>query len=1002
MDGGRLDRRRESALAPPPASGQTLPAAPAAPVAASPTSARGLDWFTFFLADIQTGFGPFVAIYLTAHEWAQFDIGLVLTAGGLVALAGQMPAGALVDAVRSARLVGALAVGAGWLLRSGESEGSGVPTSGASARGSGRTATAAGADEGATRARLDESVASTSSGLPPCEPGPPDGLLVRAVAADGGPVAGAQIYVVPESNANSRALFEDLLPFLEEPRRLSTAHARGYLADSKGEVHVVRPAFDAFLLGFAGDLRGAARLLEPARAELELRFERASDLGVLVVDASEAPVRDARVAFASRSVPDPALDPRNDYRPPLNQHHEGVTTDERGLARLIGTDIARVRHVQIERFGKFAFCVAVPYLGAENHRGAKTQFGATDVGDAGELASLRGPVRVRLEEPFGGIEVRLVDRGLALDGEVIVDSYVGATYAAELTDGERVQRRPLEKGVARFFPVALGQHFDVSARLSGGGTLKKTVDGPRAAGDVVRVDLDPQRDRRIVRGRLVGLPAPHGPIPRMTGELVQAPPLPETSKKVPSVRVAAPLPLLVPVETDAHDDGSFEIDVTSISSRRFLSLQLRAFDREHLQGFVANASLPDELVDPVTDLGDVAVVAIPVLGWGRVIDDLRRPLAGVTVTLSNADAQWGRWIGTRTTSEGDGSFALVGTVSQPDVKLYFVPPPGFASAVEELPRDDRELEVVLPRTGRIAGSVMADFTITLVAAARAPSPGASSLSPPIGAREFSKLRDGNGTAVAWPFTFELRPGRYDLLVTTTPERPRMGVVAWIDDLEVRPTEVTTDARLSPLVVGRGQKTWRIHLARSDGAPPPPAWVRVSPVDAPTEPWRTELVAAGEASFESALESAWIDVDAVSFRRVHQLYPRGDVSIVLEPLEQRDVEIALDAGDAPHCYDLHWIVAADSSRPQPGFLRDNYSTTVVPGGTSRLSLDEGERWKLRLFAQIDAGGAPRRVELTRCMQEVSTRGDASETPARLSFTVHADEVDALWQELSKSE
>ena len=73
-------------------------------------SERGLDWFTFFLADIQTGFGPFVAIYLTAHEWAQLDIGLVLTAGGLVALAGQMPGGALVDAVRSARLVGGIAV----------------------------------------------------------------------------------------------------------------------------------------------------------------------------------------------------------------------------------------------------------------------------------------------------------------------------------------------------------------------------------------------------------------------------------------------------------------------------------------------------------------------------------------------------------------------------------------------------------------------------------------------------------------------------------------------------------------------------------------------------------------------------------------------------------------------------------------------------------------------------------------------------------------------------
>jgi MFS family permease len=73
-------------------------------------SHRSLDWFSFFLADIQAGFGPFVAIYLTAHSWTQVDIGLVLTASGLVALAGQMPAGALVDAVRSARLVAGAAL----------------------------------------------------------------------------------------------------------------------------------------------------------------------------------------------------------------------------------------------------------------------------------------------------------------------------------------------------------------------------------------------------------------------------------------------------------------------------------------------------------------------------------------------------------------------------------------------------------------------------------------------------------------------------------------------------------------------------------------------------------------------------------------------------------------------------------------------------------------------------------------------------------------------------
>jgi predicted MFS family arabinose efflux permease len=64
----------------------------------------------FFVADVQTGFGPFVAVYLTAQKWTQIDIGIVLSVAGLVALAGQMPGGALVDAARSERLVGGLAV----------------------------------------------------------------------------------------------------------------------------------------------------------------------------------------------------------------------------------------------------------------------------------------------------------------------------------------------------------------------------------------------------------------------------------------------------------------------------------------------------------------------------------------------------------------------------------------------------------------------------------------------------------------------------------------------------------------------------------------------------------------------------------------------------------------------------------------------------------------------------------------------------------------------------
>jgi MFS family permease len=71
---------------------------------------RGLDWFVFFVADVQTGFGPFVSVYLTVQHWTQFDIGLVLSAAGVVSLLGQMPGGALVDAARSERFVAGLAV----------------------------------------------------------------------------------------------------------------------------------------------------------------------------------------------------------------------------------------------------------------------------------------------------------------------------------------------------------------------------------------------------------------------------------------------------------------------------------------------------------------------------------------------------------------------------------------------------------------------------------------------------------------------------------------------------------------------------------------------------------------------------------------------------------------------------------------------------------------------------------------------------------------------------
>ena len=71
---------------------------------------HGLNWLFFFVADLQAGFGPFVAVYLTTHSWTQAELGLALGAGSASAMLAQVPAGMLVDALRSKAVAGAAAL----------------------------------------------------------------------------------------------------------------------------------------------------------------------------------------------------------------------------------------------------------------------------------------------------------------------------------------------------------------------------------------------------------------------------------------------------------------------------------------------------------------------------------------------------------------------------------------------------------------------------------------------------------------------------------------------------------------------------------------------------------------------------------------------------------------------------------------------------------------------------------------------------------------------------
>ncbi|MBV8934507.1 MAG: MFS transporter, partial [Alphaproteobacteria bacterium] len=76
-----------------------------APEPLSPQSQCGLDWLNFFMADVQTGFGSFVSFYLADQGWSEENVGFVLSAGGLSGVVGQIPGGALVDAMRRKRLL---------------------------------------------------------------------------------------------------------------------------------------------------------------------------------------------------------------------------------------------------------------------------------------------------------------------------------------------------------------------------------------------------------------------------------------------------------------------------------------------------------------------------------------------------------------------------------------------------------------------------------------------------------------------------------------------------------------------------------------------------------------------------------------------------------------------------------------------------------------------------------------------------------------------------------
>jgi len=70
----------------------------------SKKSLRGLDFLNLFLADVQTGVGPYLSAYLAASQhWKPAEIGIALSASAIATVITQTPAGALVDRLNQKR-----------------------------------------------------------------------------------------------------------------------------------------------------------------------------------------------------------------------------------------------------------------------------------------------------------------------------------------------------------------------------------------------------------------------------------------------------------------------------------------------------------------------------------------------------------------------------------------------------------------------------------------------------------------------------------------------------------------------------------------------------------------------------------------------------------------------------------------------------------------------------------------------------------------------------------
>ena len=69
------------------------------------SSVTALNAVNFFMADVRDGLGPYLGVFLQEKKWSPGEIGAVMTLGGIAGMIATTPLGALVDRMKSKRML---------------------------------------------------------------------------------------------------------------------------------------------------------------------------------------------------------------------------------------------------------------------------------------------------------------------------------------------------------------------------------------------------------------------------------------------------------------------------------------------------------------------------------------------------------------------------------------------------------------------------------------------------------------------------------------------------------------------------------------------------------------------------------------------------------------------------------------------------------------------------------------------------------------------------------